>query len=33
MKKAVVEDHKATYLDPIAVKAGDMISLSEKTDN
>ncbi|NTG45262.1 SH3 domain-containing protein [Rhizobium rhizogenes] len=33
MKKAVVEDHKATYLDPITVKAGDMISLSGKTDN
>ncbi|NTG32324.1 hypothetical protein G6L08_34860 [Agrobacterium rhizogenes] len=33
MKKAIVEDHKATYLDPIAVKAGDMISLSGKTDN
>ena len=33
MKKSVIEDHEATYPDPIAVKAGDMISLSGKTDN
>lgn len=33
MKKAVVEDHEASYPDPIAVEAGDVISLSGAKDN
>ena len=26
MKRSVVKDHKASYPDPIAVKAGDMVT-------
>ncbi|MCM2477807.1 hypothetical protein HGO38_30640 [Rhizobium sp. CG5] len=32
MKRSVVKDHNATYPDPIAVKAGDIVTLSGRTD-
>lgn len=32
MRKSVIEDHSATYPDPIVVRAGDLIVLSGKSD-
>ncbi|OLP52098.1 SH3 domain-containing protein [Allorhizobium taibaishanense] len=32
MKRSVIKDHKATYPDPIAFKAGDIVTLSGRTD-